>query len=393
MDAKYSPRTDQRAGVRPISFLLDNMGSLGDPITLPIRPEDLTRTEPTRATVHQTLGRETSGWVDSFGKGLGTVNISGTTGWHYNPAVGRDGFESFEALNELVVHRYSEFKQRAIDSGQDPAGVKLLFVDLLDNFAWSVLPTTFVLRRSKSRPLLLQYNINLQAVSTSIDSPLIAFPELGSLAAGLFALGGLSARIAGFIGSVEAFVTKALVFVDRALGPIAGVIKQFVNFSARVLGAVTTVVQGAQNIANGTANRLIAIATDVARVGINVFRTINSIANLPSDLKATLGKVAAAYNEMACILKNSLRPRQVYEEYSALYGASNCSSTTGGRAPSLYANTNAFELIQPAKGVVLLSSGAQASMASLARMDPVMAPMPLPEMSRHMVDLIEGATV
>ena len=393
MDAKYSPRTDQRARVRPISFLLDIHGSVSDPITLPIRPEDLTRTEPARAAVHQTLGREVSGWVDNFGEGLPSVNISGTTGWHYNPSLGRDGVQSFEALNEMVVHRYSQFRQISIDTGLNPAGVKLLFVDLLDNFCWSVVPTTFVLRRSKSRPLLMQYNINLQAVSTAIDAPLIAIPFFGTVSAGLGALGSLESTINGFIGGVEGLVTRALSFVDRVLGPIASVIKTFVNLTAKVLSAVLSVVNGIRTLATGIANRLISIASDIAKVGINVFRTLSAIAGLPSDLKAALSRVASAYNEMACILANSLRPRPAYEEYSGLYGASNCSSTTGGRQPSAYGQTNAFNLIVPAKDVVLLTSGAQSSMSALVRMDPVLAPLPYPEISRHLGELSRGATL
>lgn len=390
MDATYSPRTSQKPDVRPISFMLDNMGSLGDPIVLPVRPEDLTRSEPARATVHQTLGTGgATGWVDHFGEGLPVVNISGTTGWHYNPALGRDGFQSFEALNELVAHRYPQFRQDAIDSGRNPDGVKLIFVDLLDNFTYPVVPTQFVLRRSKSRPLLYQYNISLQATSTSIDAPLLALPEMGSVFGGLGALGRVMSDLERFTAQVDGWVSEALSFVDRGLAPVSGLVKQFVTTANGVLNKVDVLVRGAGNLITGAANRVIAIASDLAGVGVRVFRTISSIANLPSMLKANLGRVAGAFNEVVCIFSNSLRPSKMYEDYDGLWGASNCSSTTGGRMPSRYADSNVFELMsdRPASAY---SSAALSSVAAVKNSDPVLAPMPVPEMARHLGNIVSG---
>ena len=60
--------TSQKAGVRPISFVLvDGNAGTTVSISLSIRPEDLTRTEPTTATAQRTLG---GAWVDNFGPGM-----------------------------------------------------------------------------------------------------------------------------------------------------------------------------------------------------------------------------------------------------------------------------------------------------------------------------------
>jgi len=122
---------------------------------------------------------------------------------------------------------------------------------------------------------------------------------------------------------------------------------------------------------------------------VNIFRTISSIASLPAHLKAALSRVGSAFNEAMCILRNSLRPRKTYDDYDSLYGASNCSSTSGGRGPSAYANMNAFSLMQMEKGPVELNSAAMASVSVLNRNDPVLAPMPIQEMGRH-VDVINN---
>lgn len=179
-----NPPTDQRAAARPIAFMLDNNGLLSTPVTLKVRPEDLSRQEPSRATVHQTLGRKISGWVDNFGPALPTCTIVGHTGWRATGYNQEDGFAAFQSLNALVMQDYHAAKQKAIEQGADPAGVKLIFVDMLDDFAWSVVPMQFVLRRSKSRPLLIQYNITLQAIATDIDPQMVVTPGFGSRQSG-----------------------------------------------------------------------------------------------------------------------------------------------------------------------------------------------------------------
>lgn len=384
---------NQRSNVRPIAFALDDAGFISTPITLSIQPEDLTRNEPSRSSVHQTLGREVAGWVDNFGEGLPSVTIAGHTGWRYAQGSGMDGAQAFEALNDLVVRQFHAQKQSAIDRGIDPGLVKLLFIDTLDGFAWSVVPTQFVLRRSRSRPLLFQYNISLQAVDTTVDAPAIELPFFGTPSAGASSLSSAVARISAVEGNVENWVSKALGFVDSALSPIAGAIKGFVGTANKVFSAVNTLVKDARNLAKGIGNRLISMASDLASVGRNIFHTLNNIRNLPAALRADLGRVASAFNEVLCIFKNSLRPRKFYEEYTGVYGASGCSSTTGGRQDSPYANLNAFQEMQPVRDIVTIDSRGLSSVTALKRMDPVLAPVPFQEIGRYATNITAGVSV
>ena len=388
-----APPTDQRAGVRPISFLLSTAGVLGTPVTLKIRPTDLTRNEPSRVAVHQTLGRGVQGWADNFGEGLPSVVIAGHTGWRAGGASGLDGAQAFDQLNQLIVHDYHAAKQLAIDTGLDPSMVKLLFIDMLDDFCWSVAPGPFQLRRSKSQPLLYQYNISLQAVSTFVDNPLMVVPFLGNIPAGLGALSSVISRLAAFGASIQGWVSSAVSFVSGALAPIAAIIKKFVDVSTAVMNIVVSTVSAIKNGISRIANNLISLASGIAQVGINIFRTISSIASLPGYLKSALSSVAGAFNEAFCILKNSLRPRKVYDDYDNLYGASNCSSTTGGRSSSIYSGTSALSYMQADTAPVSLNSSAMGSISVLNRSDPVLAPIPLAEVSRHVDNINNGVTV
>lgn len=388
-----NPPTDQRAGVRPIAFLLQQSGGFGSPVVLKVRPEDLSRNEPSRVNVTQTLGRNAQGWVDNFGEGLPSLTISGHTGWRTSSGSGEDGAQAFETLNTLVQKDYHKAKQAAIDAGLDPAAVKLLFIDMLDGFTWSVTPTQFVLRRSRSRPLLFQYNISLQAVATDIDNPLMVLPFAGNLPAGLGALENIVRAIEGYADEINGWFATAVAYKDRTLAPIGAATQAFTNMSARVFGAVNSVIATGENSVSSTANTLIGFASDIAKVGANINRTVSNIAGIPDNLKASISKVGAAYSEAYCIFKNSLRPRKTYSDYSDLYGASNCSSTTGGRQGSSYLNTNAFEMIQPEKSPLMLTSGAQSSITTLGNADPVLAPIDLKEMDRHLTIINKGVTI
>lgn len=388
-----TPPTDQRAGVRPIAFVLDNVGAISTPVTLQIRPEDLTRTEPSRVAIHQTLGRDVSGWVDNFGEGLPSVTISGHTGWRTASGSHMDGVAAFQALNNLVAHDFHTAKQQAINAGIDPALVKLIFVDMLDGFTWNVVPQTFQLKRNKSRPLLMQYNIVLQAVSTNVDNPLMLLPISGNLSAGLESLGRVTSFLGKVKSKVEGWVSKALGFVNSVLSPIAKTVKQFTSMAHKVLNTVKGVVNSVKGVVGAAAGKLVGIADSISQVGRNLFRTISSIRNLPSDLKASLSEVAGAFNEAACLFKNALKPQKSYENYTGLYGASNCSSTVGGRPHSQYADVNPFGLMQPEKGPVEMNSQALSSTTALGRMDPVLAPMPYPEVQRHLTNIVGGTAV
>jgi len=388
MDDRYSPKTSQKADVRPISFVLDNQGDLLTPVMLPIRPEDLTRSEPQRAAVHQTLGRGVQGWVDNFGEGLPTVTISGHTGWGFKTGTGYDGAGSFERLNELIVREYPATRQLAIDFGRDPGSVKLLFIDLLDDCAWHVEPMQFNLRRSKSSPLLFRYNIVMQAVSTSVDGGLSKFfPQLGNATAGLASLDGALGNLFGMITSLQSSVFSVL-------RPIANTVLGYVNFAYKALRQVQTVANAATGFINGTAGLVIGIGKSIAQVGREIFHTFAAIAGIGVAAKSAFMRAAATFNEIVCVFSNSLRPGATYQDYEGLYGASNCSSTTGGRMPSAFTDSNVFSVIAPGtQSPVSLSGAAIGSFSTITKSDPALAPLPQAEISRHLDNIVTGTVV
>jgi hypothetical protein len=390
-----SAPTSQKSDVRPITFVADYAsGMKTQTFTLPIRPEDLTVNRPMRTTVHQTLGisgtgstvgGNAQGWVDEFGAGLPTITISGHTGWRAMSS-GRDGVGSFEELSRFINEQYPLWREVAKEFGRDPAVSKLILVDVLDNFAWEVAPTQFSLRRSKSRPLLMQYNISLQVVNTQVDGGLKKYlPNTGGLAGGLSALDG----ILGKISSLFAAVGGAL----ATLRGLAATVMNFVKKVVSVLKAVQTLVASVKGFINGAAGVVIGIAKSLSMVAREVFRTFAAVASIPATVKAAFSQIASAFNEVVCIFSNSLKPKKTYQEFDGIYGASNCSSTTGGRAPSAYAGQNAFAAITEREAdPVKMSGAALNSLNSVLSSDAVRAPLPNQEIGRHL-DVITSGTM
>ena len=361
----------QTPGVRPISFLLDDSASgLGttEALTLYVRPEELTRQDPSRVNVTQTLG---GAWADSFGPGVAMINIAGHTGWRRDQS-GSDGEDRFLALRERVFDQWHQRRAAAIKRSADPSGVQLVFSDALDSFAAVVAPLSFTLRRSRSRPLLLSFNIQMAVLKDGVGG----FREIDIL--GLRGLdGGISTQLGleslfGALQKIEDYANQAKSFVDRELlGPVTS----FMNTTAQVYRKVYSAVKAV----DGVASSLLNVAAVSAQAGANIFRSLSAVAGLPARIKGQLVDIGAAYLNIFCVLKNSLKSPAVYDDYSPLYGASNCSSTSGGRAISPLAGVNAFTVTNPAPQppIVGVTPGAQASLQLMSGADVVLAPLPI----------------
>lgn len=372
-----SAPASQKAGDRPISFLLDNPSSGQEPafFDFVIRPEELTWTETSRLSVNQTLG---GAWADNFGASIPTINLSGHTGWHKMGIEKKDGLDRFVALKETVFDGWHLQRQQSINDGQDPNQVRLIFSDALDSRAVVVAPQSFTLRRSKSRPLLAQFQISLLVMDEALELPSPAQQfgfngasgktpgPLGAIAkaAGLASLAGSIKGIAGMISGVRSLVQSSI------LGPI----QSFMSTAVSVFSAVKDVISSGV----GLVKDVVSTAQAIAQVGVTAFRTLAAIASIPQQVKAGLMAISSAFSNVACVLKNALSAPEYYSDYSDVFGASNCSSTSGGRPPSPLADENPlYKVVPPAAPAAYgMSPSGSAAMQSLLVSDPVLNPLP-----------------
>lgn len=379
--------SSQKADKRPISFVLTNE-STGSTVqvTPPIRPEDLSRNEPSLQTVVQTFG---GAYLDDFGRGVATIQISGHTGWRGGQ--GEDGIASFLKLRDVVWKRWHDDRDAAVADGRHPDDIKLIFIDGLDDITSVVAPGSFSLKRSKSRPLLMQYQISMTVLSDRLDvelaDPIRLGPDValgGSMATGVKSL-------TSSIATLRNAATTARTWLDNSLvGPVQG----FLVKSTQVMDKVVGYAAEARGFVSGAASQLISVATDMAQVGRNAFNTFNAVAGIPTFVKHQFSAIASAYSNAFCVLRNVFRLRPQYADYTGLYGASNCSSTIGGSPLSAYEGQNPFERIIPTEvRPTSVSVAGRSNIDVLKAADPVLAPMSATELASRLADVTKGVGV
>jgi hypothetical protein len=374
--------SSQKPDQRPIAFVLHDTAAGSTPIevALTIRPEELTRTEPSRLVVHQLPGGD-GGWVDSFGPGVGTVTLSGHTGWRGNAT--DDGAALFDKLHTAVYKEWHAARARALRRNQDPSLVKLIFIDSLDNFSWVVAPQQFVLRRNKARPLLMMFNITLLGLGDGMmERPggLLNPSGLAVDAAGLVAQksSGL-ASLTQSVQQLQAFSAGLQSSIGKAIGTIAGPFQSLTDVTAQTLNTVTSAVASVRDVPLAIVNGTIPLAQELAQAGANVTQSVQLITGLPQAVRGDLMRAGDAFRNAFCVLANVFSRSGVYADYSPFYGNSNCSSTWEGNASSRFtlSGTSGFEVLFPAVGTTGTLNRTQInSLRDMAAMDMVLQPRP-----------------
>lgn len=383
------PPQSQKADERPISFVLDDQTTRASPrisVDLTIRPEDLTRVDSSRLTTQQTLG---GAWVDSFGPGIPSLNISGHTGWRRRFGVDdeRDGQERFKYLFENVFTRWHKLRNDAMRAGDNPDKVRLVFADALDQFAVVVAPVSFTLKRSKSRPLLCQYQIAMTVVSQDIDE--LSYLRFGKDITDKKALEELGLdSLTASVNRLTQYLKDVQQFVDRSL---VVPVRDFLNKTIKLYNSVRTAIRTADEIAGS----LVSVARMTAQAGMNIFRTIGAIANVPAMARSRLMGLASEYSNIFCVLKNAVQQQKYLPDYNPLFGSSNCSSTNGGRPLSPLGDVNPFYLYAPSNRAlpVTVTSSGQAGLATMAMTDVVLAPMSMASLSGALSQITGGLSV
>jgi hypothetical protein len=389
--ASPSAPSSQKAADRPISFTLQDTSKGSDPllvVPLYIRPEELTVNKPSRMMAHQTFGG-TGGWVDSFGQGIPTLNISGTTGWRPDEN-GDDSLMRLLRLHSVVFARWHALRAAKTLAGLDPDAIKLIFSDSMDSISWVVAPQSFVLKRDKRRPLLSQFQISL----TYIDQYVAGSSSSGSSLLGSLSALGLDSIVAS-LNTAADFLSNIAGGVASALGTAVSAVKSFVKTVTTVAGAVMKVIKAGLSIVNTITYGLVTMARDLTRAASSVFAVFSAIASIPSYVKAQFMKVRSAFTNMFCVFSNCFKQSKLLQDFSGVYGSSCCSSTSGGTPLSAYLNSNTFAQIQAAGGTTQLQTTTECanSISTLKNIDPVTNPPGTQMIMGHLVNVNNGLVV
>ena len=370
--------TSQKAGERPISFYLTDASGAATSISLVLRPEDLTRAEPSRLNVQQTLG---GAWADNFGPGISTINISGHTGWRGGYSL--DGQALFSQLRDTVFTQWHAKRAAAVANGTSPDDVRLIFADSLDQISVRVAPGQFVLKRNRARPLLMMYQFNMTVLGDDVAPPATEADGVPSdpFFSGLDSLADSLRRGEDFLGQAQGVIQS------NFIGPVTGIL----NVANTAMGKVLNILGGADRVIIGQASQLVSFAGDINMAARNAFYTYNAIVGQGAIASMAVSEVASAFDNAFCVLRNVFRVANLYPDYSDVYGSSNCSSTSGGDPLSPLRLQNAFESIVPIQtSPVAVSPAAQSAISRLRAADPVLAPMTTTDLGNAMSDIGNG---
>jgi len=326
-----------------------------------LRPEQLTRSEPSRLTVNQTLG---GAWADSFGRGVSTINLSGHTGWR--GGIFGDGASAFYDLRDSCFVQWHAQREAAAASGTDPDTIQLYFVDTLDDICALVAPKSFTLQRSKSSPLLYRYQIQLVILDdASAASPVVDLIA-GNLSGTLRWLGAVSG-LGNIIGIIGAIADNAA----NIFGMVADSVAAYLNTFAGVLSMVSNLASTGQGIFNAATQPILGAALAMAEAGRNGFQLLATAETLASR-QAQIMRASAACNDALCSMAHGFAGK-TYPSFEDLFGASTCSSTAGGRPWSTYTEQrqNPFFAMYPPVASRLLITPAGRDAITLLRRDPL----------------------
>ena len=122
-----------------------------------VNPEDYTQKEPNKVAITQTKG---GAWIDAWGAGIVEITIKGTTGVRGGTTDIDTGYNRWVELRNLFRELYS-----TITDGEEVKDLIKLY-NFTDNEYWYCYPMQngIELYRSKSRPHMYQYTINLWAI-------------------------------------------------------------------------------------------------------------------------------------------------------------------------------------------------------------------------------------
>lgn len=379
---------------RPISVSLD-----GAECVLNIRPEDLSWSEPSRIAVNNTLG---SAWVDAFGPGIATITISGHTGWSGRRGAddfGPDWESQFALLHQVAFKGWHD----KVEATKDPESVEMLFADSLDSRVVRVVPGTFVLRRNKNRPLLMQYTITFQVIEDrgagsgggggegqSLLGALNDFARVAALAVG-YAQSGVNAA--------NGSVGNAMALLSQVIGPTAsGAIQAVMSIANSGNAIVQTLANGGSSAAPAPSPVPRAVTAPLAAInaaGAAAITHLSAAASaLPAPAMATVMEMGNTLRTTSAMLSTAFTPPAGYPSYDPLYGSSMGSGAQGSPIATWRPGNPLSEINPVETPVVAMTSEAMAAATALITADPVIDPPLTPtEVGQYLLAIAQGTTL
>jgi hypothetical protein len=130
--------------------------------------------------------------------------------------------------------------------------------------------------------------------------------------------------------------------VRDTLSPAYHTVATLADRSGALLDQVNSVVDAGIATYQAVTAPAIAVAREVQRASRNLVQALVQPLAIADLHRQTIQELGSAFGEAYCNLRNNFGAVSRYFDFDLLYGASNCSSTIGGRPQTPYFDQNPF---------------------------------------------------
>ncbi len=280
--------------------------------------------------------------MDAFDRGISSIKLNGHCGWRGSFLL--SGEDAFAALQTVCFDAWHDRRKACLDAGTDPSEVELIYTDDLDQIDLVVAPRSFMLRRSKSSPLLMNFSIDLISLGPAGGAKSLIDQIISALSNPLRWLAGVTG-LGGTIGELQAIYSDA----TTLYGAASGAVQSLIGTGIGLFQQIQSVAQSAQGLFTGGNASLLSVGLLYSQAAANALAALEPDPGLPAELLIPAAVLPSLFNEAYCNMANSFTSDAEIAIYDAMLGASGCSSTGGGdpASPFVMSGTNPFESLLP----------------------------------------------
>jgi hypothetical protein len=241
--------------------------------------------------------------------------------------------------------------------------------------------------------LLRQFNIRLAVVRDLSDPPSAEFDSIMDAITSV--AGRVGSALDGLVSAAsgQARSASTLSGMGRYLGPLAGAGSEFLTKSKSLLDTVRTSVQSVTGTIDDTLRPVFDLTRDIQQAGRNIFHATDVIAGVPNHVVNEINAIAGNLHGAYCNIVNGFDRIESIFDLDPLFGASNCSSTGGGRPISPWENANPFESLSPSVPPAPQTTASRDAMRWAQSLDPVASPQTAAHAADRLNRINEGLLV
>lgn len=174
------------------------------------------------------------------------------------------------------------------------------------------------------------------------------------------------------------------------LGQHQTLIANFVTLTMSIFTKTRDYINGnPEELSASNAVALLKISDQLAAAGVNAMNTLRSSLNLTYQEDRYIASALAAYENMRGYLIEISQVQEI-SDYTDLLSSSGGASIVGGSSISQYQTENPFDVMFGNPLSVQYSSDAMNSILFLQRMDTVLSPIDLTELTHHLNQIVRG---